>query len=161
MSSVSLGRYFNLKVIQSGDRIEIYKYSIANKKGFEGKNKTGRKGKGMADKEKNRREVLNRARNNIIRLVNCNPDLMTFITLTYKKNMKDLKQSKADLNECIQELQRDFPGFKYLYVLEFQQRGSVHYHMICNLPVPVETAKTRELKPEGQKLLERQFHDTY
>lgn len=159
--SVNLGRYFNLKVIQSGNRIEVYKYSKANEKGFEGKNKTGRKGKGMADTVKNRREVLNKARNNIIRLINCNQDLMTFISLTYKDNMKDLKQSKADLNKCIKELQRDFINFKYLYVLEFQSRGAIHYHMLCNLPVPTETAKTKQLKSEGQKIFEKQFHETY
>jgi hypothetical protein len=161
--SVSLGRYFNLKVIQSGDRIEVYKYSKANAKGFEGKNRTGRKGKkdGMTNTEKNRREVLNRARNNIIRLVNCNPDLMTFISLTYKENMQDLQLSKAHLNRLFKELQRDFTEFKYLYVLELQGRGAIHYHMLCNLPVPVETAKSNFLKPEGQKILERQFHETY
>lgn len=159
--SVSLGRYFNLKVIQSGDRVEVYKYSKAQEKGFEGKNKTGRKGKGMADTVKNRREVLNKSRNNIIRLVNCNPDLMTFISLTYKENMQDLPSSKVHLNKMCKELQRDFQGFKYLYVLELQGRGAIHYHMLCNLPVPVDTAKSKQLKPEGQKLLERQFHETY
>jgi hypothetical protein len=159
--SVNLGRYFNLKVIQSGNRIEVYKYSKANEKGFAGNNKTGRKGKGMADIEKNRREVLNKARNNIIRLVNCNPDLMTFISLTYKENMQDLRLSKVHLNKLCKELQRDFHEFKYLYVLELQSRGAIHYHMLSNLPVPVETAKSKQLKPEGQKLLERQFKETY
>jgi hypothetical protein len=159
--SVKLGTYYNLKAIRSGDRLEVYKYSKAQERGFEGKNKAGRKGKGKADKERNRREVLNKARNQIIRLVNCNPDLMTFISLTYRENMKDIKASKADLNKCLKELQRDFTGFKYLYVLEFQQRGAIHYHMLCNLPVPVETAKTRQLKTKDQKLLENQFHETY
>jgi hypothetical protein len=159
--SVSLGRYFNLKVIQSGNRIEVYKYSKANEKGFNGNNKTGRKGKGIANTCKNRREVLNKARNQIIRLVNCNPDLMTFITLTYKENMKDFKLSKTHLNKLCKELQRDFEGFKYLYVLEMQGRGAIHYHMLCNLPVMVETAKTKKIKPEGQKLLERLFHEIY
>lgn len=153
--------WFNMKVIQSGERLEVYKYSKAQERGFEGKNKTGRKGKGNADKVKNRKEALNRARNQIIRLVNCNPDLMTFISLTYKENMQDLRLSKVHLNKLCKELQRDFPGFKYLYVIEFQSRGSIHYHMLSNLPVPVDTAKTNQLKPEGQKILERQFHETY
>lgn len=159
--SVSLGTWFNLKTIQSGDRIEVYKYSVAQERGFEGRNKTGRKGKGMTNKEKNRKEVLNRARNNIIRLVNCNPDMQTFVSLTYKSNMQDLELSKIHLNKLFKELNRDFDNFKYLYVLEFQQRGAIHYHMLCNLPVNVPTAKSRELKPELQKLLELQFHETY
>lgn len=159
--SVKLGQWFNLKIIQSGDRVEVYKYSIAQERGCEGKNKTGRKGKGMTNKEKNRREVLNRARNNIIRLINCNPDMQTFVSLTYKNNMQDLQESKTHLNKLFKELNRDFNNLKYLYVLEFQQRGAIHYHMLCNLPVNVPTAKSRELKPELQKLLEQQFHEMY
>lgn len=159
--SVSLGHYFNLKTIQSGNRIEVYKYSKANEKGFAGRNKTGRKGKGVANKEQNRKIVLIRARNKIIRLINSNPDMMTFISLTYKENMKDIQKSKADLNQLCKDLKRDFINFKYLYVIEWQQRGAIHFHMICNLPVPTETAKSKEFKPEGQKILERQFHDTY
>lgn len=159
--SVSLGRYVNLKTITSGDRIEVYKYSKAFMKGHEGKNKVGRKGKGVANKKKNRREVLNRARNKIIRLVNCNPDLKTFISLTYKENMQDLKASKEHLNEMIKKLQKEQENFKYLYVLEFQSRGAIHFHMLCNLPVIVKTAKSNYIKPEGQRLLEQQFHRDY
>lgn len=159
--SVNLGTYFNLKTIQSGNRIEIYKYSRAHERGFQGKNKTGRKGKGIADKEKNRRETLNKARNQVIRLVNCNPDLMTFISLTYKENMQDLLIGKADINRLCKTLKRDYAYLKYLYVLEFQSRGAIHYHMLCNLPVQSETAKSRHLKPDGQKILERQFHEMY
>lgn len=155
------GYYFNLKAIECGNRIELYKYSIAQEKGFEGYNKTGRKGKGMARVEKNRKETLNRARNNIIRLVNCNPDLTTFISLTYKENMQNLRLSKTHLNILFKQLQQDFDNFKYLYVLEFQQRGAIHYHMLCNFQVHVETAKSRDFKPELQKQLELQFHEMY
>lgn len=159
--SVRLSTWFNLKTIYSGNRVEVYKYSVAQERGYEGRNKTGRKGKGMANKEKNRREVLNRARNNIIRLINCNPDMLTFISLTYRENMQDLQLSKKHLNKLFRELNRDFMNFKYLYVLEFQKRGAIHYHMLCNLPVNVPTAKPKELKPELQKLLEQQFHEMY
>lgn len=159
--SVRNGTWFNLKTIYSGDRVEVYKYSIPQERGYEGKNKSGRKGKGMADKDKNRREVLNRARNNIVRLINCNPDMMTFISLTYRENMQDLQLSKKHLNKLFKELNRDFENFKYLYVLEFQKRGAMHYHMLCNFPVYVPTAKTKELKPDLQKLLEQQFHEMY
>lgn len=159
--SARLGEWFNLKTIYSGDRVEVYKYSIAQERGFQGRNKTGRKGKGMTNKEKNRKEVLNRARNNIIRLVNCNPDMQTFVSLTYKQNLQDLQISKRHINKLFKELNRDFIDFKYLYVLEFQQRGAIHYHVLCNLPVNVPTAKPKDLKPELQKLLEQQFYEAY
>lgn len=157
------GRYVNLKIIESGDRLEVYKYSRAYEKGKPTNNENGRKGKGRKapNKEKNRRETLIKARNNIIRLVNCNPDLLTFITFTYKENMQEITQSKADLKKCIKRLQKDCEDFKYLYVTEFQKRGAIHYHMICSFNVPLITAKTKEKKPEKQKLFERQFSDKY
>lgn len=153
--------FYNLKAIQSGERIEIYKYSIAQEINHKGRNGTGRNGKGNTNKEKNRRETLNKARNNIIRLVNCNPDLTTFISLTYKENMQDITFSKKHLNKLFKELQRDFEEFKYLYVLEYQQRGAIHYHLLCNMPIYIETAKSKELKPKLQKILENQFHEQY
>lgn len=153
--------YFNVKEIQSGNRVEVYKYSVAQEYKFEGNNKTGRKGKGKSNVEKNRKETLNKARNNIIRLINCNPDLTTFITLTYADNMQDLQLSKYHLKAFFKMMQEDFVNFKYLYVLEFQRRGAIHYHLLCNLYVPVETAKLKEYKQEGQKILENQFHDMY
>lgn len=160
---MSKSYYYNLKLIECGNRIEIYRYSIAQEYGFEGKNKAGRKGikNGMANKEKNRREVLNRARNQIIRLVNCNPDLTTFVTLTYAINMQDLKLSKIHLNKFIKDMQRDFPEFKYLYVLEYQERGAIHYHMLNNLPVNFNTAKPHTRKTEEQKDLENYFREVY
>lgn len=157
------GRYVNLKIIESGDRLEVYKYSRAYEKGRPTNNETGRKGKGkkIPNKAKNRRETLNNARNMIIRLVNCNPDLLTFITFTYQENMQDIAQSKYDLKKCIKDIRKDFKNFKYVYVLELQERGSIHYHMICNFPIPVKTAKTKERKTDDQKIFERQFANTY
>lgn len=153
--------FYNLKKIVSGDRIEIYKYSIAQEINHKGRNKTGRKGKGKAKMEKNRKEVLNKARNMIIRLANCNTDLTTFMSLTYADNMQNLKASKGHLNILFKRLQEDFLGFKYLYVLEFQSRGAIHYHVLCNFPVLFKTAGPREFKPEFQKILENQFKEMY
>lgn len=155
--------YYNLKKIECGNRLELYKYSIAIEYGNDGNNKAGRKGKEkcMANKEKNRREVLNRARNKIIRLVNCNPDLTTFVTLTYAINMQDLKLSKMHIKKFIKDMQRDFPVYKYLYVLEYQERGSIHYHILSNMPVPCKTAGTNKRKPQEQKDLENYIREVY
>ena len=77
-------KLYNLKIIKSGNRIEIYKYHGYMKEGTEGKNTEGRKGKGEVTKDKkeiNRRETLYKARNNIVRIISCNEDMQTFITL--------------------------------------------------------------------------------
>ena len=154
---------YNLKIVECNDRLEVYRYNapILQERC---NNMEGRRGKHERSErkvEKNRKEVLNKARNEIIRLVNCNPDLKTFISLTYKENMQDLKLSKIDLAKCIKMLQRFFPGFKYLYVLEYQERGAIHYHMICNMPVPIKTAKPTQLKPQEQKDLENYFREVF
>lgn len=153
--------FYNLKIISSGDRMELYHYTGNQSYGFEPRNKTGRKGKGKANNIQNKKDNLNRARNKIIRYANCNPDLLTFISLTYEENMRDLKLSKHHLHMLCKALQKDYTDFKYLYVLEFQQRGAIHYHMLCNYPASVKTAKTKEFKPEEQKKLEREFSEKY
>lgn len=153
--------FYNVKEIYSGDRVEVYKYSVAQEYNYEGNNKAGRKGKGKSNVEKNRKETLNKARNNIIRLINCNPDLTTFVTLTYAENMQDLQHSKYHLKVLFKNLQADFKDFRYLYVLEFQSRGAIHYHMLCNLPVPVITAGRKEKKTEEQKNFENYFREMY
>lgn len=152
--------HYNLKFIESGNRLEIYRYDkgIVTDRGCN--NQNGRIGKEGKEKmtDKNRRETLNKARNQIIRLVNCNSDLTTFITLTYKDNMQDLTRSKKDLAGCIRKMAKFWPDLKYLYVLEYQSRGAIHYHMLCNIPVPVKTAKPKHIKPQEQKDLENYFH---
>lgn len=155
---------YNGKVYTSGNRIEIYKYQAYQVIGKEG-NQNGRKGnsgKGAAKEGKkiNRKVTLNRARNNIIRLVSCNPDLTTFITLTYKENMQDLSKSKKHLNYFFKKIQKDYKNFKYLYVLEYQGRGAIHYHMLCNLPIDFKTAK-KGRKSKVQKEYEQWFSSYY
>ena len=58
-------------MVHSGDRTELYHYQLAQQRGNQARNQNGRKGNANVetDKQKNRRQVLNTARNNIIRLV--------------------------------------------------------------------------------------------
>ena len=155
--------HYNLKLVHSGDRTELYHYQLAQQRGNPARNEKGRKGNqdGTTDKNKNRRQVLNAARNNIIRLVNSNKDLLSFITLTYAENMKDLSKSKADLHKCINKIQRNIPDFKYLYVLEYQERGAIHYHMLCNYPIDFECVHSNRRKPQCQKEAENRFMIDY
>lgn len=67
-----------------------------------------------------------------------NPDLTQFITFTYK----GLEHTPKDVTEHIKYLAKQhkrrqkkdstLPKFKYMYVMEYQKRGSIHVHMIAN-----------------------------
>lgn len=157
---------YNTKFVICGDRIEVYKYSGYIRKGGESKNKEGRKGKkDISEDEKkinriiSRTRNLNNARNNIVRIVSCNPDLISFITITYKCNMQDLKKSKQQVNKFFKKLKADYEDLKYIYVLEFQDRGAIHYHILTNFPIPVKTGRQR--KTEEQKQFEQEFSRKY
>lgn len=139
---------YNTKFIQSGERLEVYKYRAYLKQGGESRNKEGRKGRQTVseeDKKNNtinsRRQNLNNAKNKINRLVKCNPDLNTFITLTYKENMQDLVKSKQHLSRFFKKIKSEFSDLKYIYVLQFQRRGAIHFHVLCNFPIPIKTSK--------------------
>lgn len=57
----------------------------------------------------------------------------SFITLTFKENVKDLKKANKEFQKYRRKVKKNFPEFKYLCVPEFQQRGAVHYHILSNL----------------------------
>ncbi|MGL5765254.1 MAG: rolling circle replication-associated protein [Sarcina sp.] len=169
--------FYNLKIISSGtDRIEIYKvnnYSII--RGGESKNKSGRRGdidqsiteiENIEKKElseKNRKLTLNAARNNIVRLVSSNPDMITFITLTFAVE-SDYKESKKYLNNLFNKLRRDNKKLKYLWVLEFGEKNNrLHYHFLSNIKLPsnIKFAKTKQKKGIKHKKFEEEFCNKY
>ena len=145
---LSSGLYhYDGKVVKSGDVIEIYKYEKGVFKG--GINKSGRAGNGSItdeEKEKNRKVVLTRARRNLRRIINSNinqwGDGVTskFVTLTFKDNVTDLDEANYEYRQFIKRLNYKVYGkrcsnLKYSAVVEFQERGAVHYHVIFyNLP---------------------------
>lgn len=143
---------YNLKIICCDNRVEIYKYNnYAVKEGF--KHQDNKK---ESDFIKNRKDTLNKSRNNIIRLIKCNPDMTTFITLTYKHE-KDYKQSKKDINIFFTKLRKVYKNLKYLWVLEYGSRNKrLHYHVLCNIPIGIETNKSEE-----HKKYEREFASKY
>ena len=151
-------RLYNLKIVRSGDRIELYKYNSFLKIGSECNNKNGRKSDEVTKEKKiiNKRANLNKSRNKIIRLCSCNKDLTTFITLTYRDNFQDYKKSKYHLNCFFKQ----FKDLKYIYVLELQGRGAIHYHLLCNLSIAFKTSH-KGRKSQIQKDFERQFASKY
>lgn len=64
----------------------------------------------------------------------------TFLTLTFS-DMPDANQAKAALKRFTMRLRRAFPNFSAIWRLERQERGAIHFHLICfNLPyIPQKT----------------------
>lgn len=104
------------------------------------------------DRKKERRsQTLRDARNLCRRLAIANFDSESlFITLTYAENMQDIKQADLDFKNFIKRFRYEYGAFDYIAVREFQKRGAIHYHMICN-PV-LEWKNEKELRA-----LEQQF----
>ena len=121
------------KIIVSGDIIEFYDYEKTLK---------GKGGYKMTDdikqKEKNYNSTVINRRNNVRRLVTSNfePRMCNFLTLTFAKNMTDLKFANNEFKKFIKRLKYQFKiqNLKYVCVIEFQKRGAIHYHVIINTP---------------------------
>lgn len=164
---------YNTKIIFSGDCIEIYKvnnYVIRESKKTEGAKIVDRMLKADSKRIKDdtgivnpigREKTLNKAKNNIIRLIRSNGDMQTFITLTFKDEL-DYKQSKAKLNIFFTKLRKDNPGLKYLWVLEYgDKKGRLHYHVLCNIKIGIKLCNSKELKSNEHKKLEQKFELKY
>lgn len=138
------------KAIVSGNVIEIFEYSEGYLKGFKNdfsKNLSGRKENYKSeDYGENRKQVLRRGKSNLRRLINANHSrygkgLTTkFMTLTFAENIKDLTMANYEFKKFILRLNYLATGtkrstLKYSCVVEFQERGAIHYHIVFyNLP---------------------------
>lgn len=131
-------KIYQVKYVISGSVIERYTYEKNQFVGFEGKNKNGKKTNGLKSEE-NRAVSLGRARKTVIRAINSNPCLNKFLTLTFEENVTDLNYSNNELKKWIKRVNYQVfktkkSEMKYVAVIEFQKRGAVHYHILCNLP---------------------------
>ncbi|MCK5413284.1 MAG: hypothetical protein KAI57_02810 [Candidatus Pacebacteria bacterium] len=123
---------YDKKVVISGKIIEVYKYSKMQVYGFTAF--PSNKGFEKNEEEKNRSKFSqSRSSFNIRGLVNSNPDLNKFLTLTFAKNQKNLSKANYEFKKFIERMKYKYQIFKYVCVVEFQKRGAVHYHIICNL----------------------------
>ncbi|NLZ34713.1 MAG: hypothetical protein GX889_07370 [Clostridiales bacterium] len=136
------------KIIQSGDIIEIYEYSEGYLKGYENNNAdTGRKsGYKSENYEEHRKQVLQRAKKNLRRLINANVGqygkefTAKFLTLTFRDNVTDIETANYEFKKFIQRLNYYCFGvkknnLKYTCVVEFHKSGVIHYHVIIyNMP---------------------------
>ena len=80
-----------------------------------------------------RKQTLREARNLTRRLALMNfGEGDMFVTLTYKENMQDIEKADDDFKKFMKRFRYKFGDIKYIAVREFQIRGAIHFHMICN-----------------------------
>lgn len=125
------------KIVITGGVTEITEYEHLNVNSEGGY----RPGDGK-NTEENYRQRQRLRRNKIRQLICANFDSSSkFVTLTFRDGLdmdiRDVKCCNALFKVFVQRLRYKYPSFKYVSVVEFQDkndRGAVHYHMICNLP---------------------------
>lgn len=134
--------FYSQKLIISGGYFELYDYEITQRRDFTRKKKlisekedddieVGEKGNSEGTK---RTDSIHRTRTEIRRLVNSNTDFSKFYTLTFKENLGEVTVANKRFNKFIMRMEYRYGKFIYLAVIEFQRRGAVHYHFLCNLP---------------------------
>lgn len=57
------------------------------------------------------------------------------LVCTYHGIVQSGKRAKADLNRYLVQFRRKFPLVKYLWIAEFQRRGSLHFHIFVDVPL--------------------------
>lgn len=127
---------YQRRLIRSGNVIELYEYELPVMRGSGGARR-GRANQAFTSKEtkqENRSKTANRAREKVRRTVNANPQLNKFLTLTFAENVTDIDFAYTALDRFIKRLKREYRGFQYVCVIEFQKRGAIHFHLLCNLP---------------------------
>ncbi|WP_424526563.1 rolling circle replication-associated protein [Spiroplasma endosymbiont of Glossina fuscipes fuscipes] len=111
------------------------------------RNKTGIKNTGKNDKKLWNNRI--RTQGNCIRKAYhnfSNSKNLSFLTLTYAVNEKDVKKCKNDLKLFFNNINRWWNNpirskhhkgiLKYMYTYEYQKRGAVHFHIILNQKIP-------------------------
>lgn len=126
-----------------GDYIDLYIYENPIIKPKHVKSK--RPGRLRQPKEKEDRSNEYRRRNSVkglnkirqLSLLNFSNENTKLLTLTFGDCNFDITNPhlcNKKLSKFLQDLRRIFPKYRYLGVLEFQQRGAVHYHILCDIP---------------------------
>ena len=146
---------YNTRVVVSGKQVEVYKYEktiwrdfVRTRDSVVNSHEEPKQLdilERLKKQEIQRASSLNRTRREIKRLINSNPQLNKFLTLTFANSTTDLKEANYIFNKFILRMNYKYPNFEYLAVPEFQKDvdfygrkkengGSVHYHVLCNLP---------------------------
>lgn len=131
-----MARLTGIKVIANGHVIEVYEYERPAWFDFEGRGGRRREDEPESERAAEYRwRTCRKARGMIRRLCLANFDNHSkFVTLTFAENMTDIDKANRLFKQFIQRMRYRYGSFKYVAVIEFQDRGAVHYHMMSDLP---------------------------
>lgn len=123
-------------MVVTGGIIEVWKYEKLNVNGGGLHEGDGR------DSEHNYEQQQRKRRNRIRQLICSNFDRGSkFVTLTFDNerefDIHDVQACNAYFKLFVMRMKYRYSEFHYVAVIEFQDknnRGAVHYHMVCNLP---------------------------
>ena len=138
-SLITTVRFFlyDYKIVRCGSYLQVYYYKkVKYKKDINNLDINSLKKYNNTTKTINeiRCDNITRTKLNCQRIAKANSDKWnTFITLTYKENMSDIKQARKDLAYFITNIKKVKKDFCYICVPEYQKRGAIHYHLLTNL----------------------------
>lgn len=130
---------YNKKVVFSGNVIEIYEYSTPVLSDYVNKIEKFEREQTEDVKKENFIRSMKRTKRKIIQLVNTNfvPNKSSFLTLTFKDNIRDYDVAFNYWKRFKKKVEYHFDlKLTYLGVVEFQERGAIHFH-ICLFNVPI------------------------
>ncbi|WP_458258635.1 rolling circle replication-associated protein [Spiroplasma endosymbiont of Dactylopius coccus] len=110
---------------------------LSNKRNVQGIKNLGINGKKLKNSTiRTKTNLIHRAYHNFY-----DSKVLSFVTLTYAENMKDVKLAKYHIALFFKRLKKWWNNpkrakylgeLKYLYVYEYQKRGAVHFHILFN-----------------------------
>jgi hypothetical protein len=71
-----------------------------------------------------------------------------FLTLTFAENVIDIVYANKEFKNFIQRLKDKYGDFRYLVVIQFQNRGAIHYHMLADFEF-IEQAEIEKICGNG------------
>lgn len=147
----TLNEIYNVKIIDCGNYVQVYFYENSKMKGINKKdlddfNLMKINVNDMFENKKNDKSEIKlntielkniiRSKLECQRIAKCNmEDWKSFITLTFKENIKDVDYANKRFRYFIDKVRRIKKDFKYLCITEFQKRGAIHYHVLCNVGI--------------------------
>ncbi|KIV59270.1 hypothetical protein AM501_00655 [Aneurinibacillus migulanus] len=158
----------NKKVVINKGLVEVieYEYPIVYRRASYGGRKSSLEPPSQREEE-HRRLSVKRAAQNLLRLLAANfPTSYKVVTLTFSNESKvdvtDMQNCNNEFSKFIKRLRNYLehhghnPKFKYIGVMEFQdsnQRGSLHFHIVTDLPY-ISNSELQKLWKNGNTWIE-------
>lgn len=126
-----MAEFMKARVIKSGSVYEVIEYEKPVMYGYAREHEVTARGEAGSNDEGKRSDNLTRSRQAIRQYIWSNVGKYPkFVTFTYKENMQDYEQFKYDWKLFVKRMSRKGIKIRYLYVLEYQQRGAIHIHAV-------------------------------